>query len=433
MLVKILTDYQPANVIVAWDAGKKVFRHEEYEDYKAGRKPMPDNLSLQFEHFEELVNAFGFENLKKEGYEADDILATIAREAREESARPSSSPPTATPCSWLATASSSCRTARASPRSRSTTGRRSRRATASRRGRCPISSASRETARITSPASPASATRPRRPCWRTATTLEELLAHLDEIKGKRRELLDEYREQALMSKELATMNDEVPVERISLDAAAAGRDPDKLREFLTRFEFTSLIRRLEDSVMLEPPPAIHARSESRRSPWNSWSGAGEKGNGADAPAKAALALRRRPLAWSIDGGSLRLAVCPQETAKAEPAAIRVLVASAPLEEAAASTGRSCRAGHHRLPRLQILAGNRRPVAPACSHDTMVAAYLLKPTARTYNLDQLAAAADIRFECRSREPTRTMPRPGPGGGCRRIISPAISAGSWKLSA
>src|SRR5665811_688391 len=82
--VKILNDYQPANVIVAWDAGKKVFRHEEYEEYKAGRKPMPDNLSLQFEHFEELVGAFGFENLIKEGYEADDILATIVREAREE-------------------------------------------------------------------------------------------------------------------------------------------------------------------------------------------------------------------------------------------------------------------------------------------------------------------------------------------------------------
>ena len=83
MLIKILTDYKPANIIIAWDAGKKVFRHEAYKEYKAGRKPMPDNLSLQFEHFDELVNAFGFENLKKEGYEADDILATLAREARE--------------------------------------------------------------------------------------------------------------------------------------------------------------------------------------------------------------------------------------------------------------------------------------------------------------------------------------------------------------
>ncbi|MHB1002643.1 MAG: 5'-3' exonuclease, partial [Thermoleophilia bacterium] len=82
MLVKIIIDYQPAGVVVAWDAGKRVFRHDSFEEYKAGRKPTPDNLSLQFQHFDELVGAFGIENLKLEGYEADDILATLTREAR---------------------------------------------------------------------------------------------------------------------------------------------------------------------------------------------------------------------------------------------------------------------------------------------------------------------------------------------------------------
>ena len=58
MLIKILVDYKPSAVVVAWDAGKKVFRHEDFAEYKAHRKPTPDNLSLQFEHFGDLVEAF---------------------------------------------------------------------------------------------------------------------------------------------------------------------------------------------------------------------------------------------------------------------------------------------------------------------------------------------------------------------------------------
>ncbi|MEW6018555.1 MAG: PIN domain-containing protein, partial [Pseudomonadota bacterium] len=58
MLTKILADYRPSAVVVAWDAGKRVFRHEEFEDYKAHRKPTPDSLSLQLKHMDELVEAF---------------------------------------------------------------------------------------------------------------------------------------------------------------------------------------------------------------------------------------------------------------------------------------------------------------------------------------------------------------------------------------
>jgi len=84
MLLKIVAEYAPAAVVVAWDAREKTFRHEDYEEYKAGRKPMPDLLQQQWPHFTELVDAFGLPSLKKEGYEADDILATLAEEAKRE-------------------------------------------------------------------------------------------------------------------------------------------------------------------------------------------------------------------------------------------------------------------------------------------------------------------------------------------------------------
>jgi len=82
MLLKLIVDYRPAALAVAWDAREKTFRHEEFEAYKAHRPEMPDLLSQQWEHFPVLVEAFGASNLVMPGYEADDILGTLAAEAR---------------------------------------------------------------------------------------------------------------------------------------------------------------------------------------------------------------------------------------------------------------------------------------------------------------------------------------------------------------
>ena len=83
MFLKIVTEYSPCAVVVAWDAREKTFRHEEYEEYKAQRPHMPDLLSMQWDRLPELVDAFGFVNLVKGGYEADDLLGTLAVAARE--------------------------------------------------------------------------------------------------------------------------------------------------------------------------------------------------------------------------------------------------------------------------------------------------------------------------------------------------------------
>jgi DNA polymerase-1 len=84
MLLKIVTEYRPASIVVAWDAREKTFRHEEYEEYKAQRPHMPEPLSQQWSRFPELVEAFGIVNLVQPGYEADDILGTLAEEAKRQ-------------------------------------------------------------------------------------------------------------------------------------------------------------------------------------------------------------------------------------------------------------------------------------------------------------------------------------------------------------
>ena len=75
MLVKILTDYGPKATVVVWDAGWSG-RKEVYSDYKAQRTSRPDLLREQWPHLEPLVDAFGYRNLKVDGYEADDVIAS---------------------------------------------------------------------------------------------------------------------------------------------------------------------------------------------------------------------------------------------------------------------------------------------------------------------------------------------------------------------
>jgi DNA polymerase-1 len=81
MLFKLLSDYRPKAVAVAWDS-RPVHRNAVAEAadviYKEGRKPMPELLREQFPHFRPLVEAFGYRNLEFEGWEADDVIATLA-------------------------------------------------------------------------------------------------------------------------------------------------------------------------------------------------------------------------------------------------------------------------------------------------------------------------------------------------------------------
>ncbi len=82
MLFKLLSDYAPRGVAVAWDT-RPVHRTEISAEYKSERRPMPDLLREQFIHFRPIVEAFGYRNLEFEGWEADDVIATLATRADE--------------------------------------------------------------------------------------------------------------------------------------------------------------------------------------------------------------------------------------------------------------------------------------------------------------------------------------------------------------
>lgn len=88
MLTKIQDDYAPDYLTVAWDRKAPTFRHEEYKDYKAGRKKMPPELAMELPLMKEILTAMRIENLEIDGFEADDIIGTVARIAEEEGLSP---------------------------------------------------------------------------------------------------------------------------------------------------------------------------------------------------------------------------------------------------------------------------------------------------------------------------------------------------------
>src|SRR3954466_13152600 len=82
MLVKILTDYGQVPTVVVWDAGMSG-RKEISPDYKAQRSSRPDLLKLQWPHLRPLVEAFGYRNISVEGFEADDVIAALTEQAKQ--------------------------------------------------------------------------------------------------------------------------------------------------------------------------------------------------------------------------------------------------------------------------------------------------------------------------------------------------------------
>lgn len=83
MLFKVLKDQSPSHAAVAWDVKKPTFRHESYGEYKAGRKPMPIELIAELPYMKEILDAMSIKNIECPGFEADDIIGTLAKASED--------------------------------------------------------------------------------------------------------------------------------------------------------------------------------------------------------------------------------------------------------------------------------------------------------------------------------------------------------------
>src|SRR5262245_58346811 len=80
-LLDLLAQYQPTHIAAVFDTEAPTHRHAEYPEYKAQREQMPEDLSAALPHVRRMTEAFNIPVLSKDGYEADDIIGTLARRA----------------------------------------------------------------------------------------------------------------------------------------------------------------------------------------------------------------------------------------------------------------------------------------------------------------------------------------------------------------
>ena len=83
MLQKVIREEKPDYLVVAFDSPDKTFRHKIYPNYKANRDAPPEELSRQFPYFEPLVKAYGLSSIRRPGFEADDIIGTLAKKGKQ--------------------------------------------------------------------------------------------------------------------------------------------------------------------------------------------------------------------------------------------------------------------------------------------------------------------------------------------------------------
>lgn len=245
MLLKLLEDEKPTHFLVAFDAGKVTFRHKEYGDYKGGRAKTPPELSEQFPLIRELVAAFGIRWFELEGYEADDIIGTLTRLADEKRIDVI----VVSGDKDMLQLASEHVTVALTRKGISEVERYDPEAIREKYGLEP-----RQIIDLKGLMGDASDNIPGIPGVGEKTALkllhqygsvEEVLSHAGEIAGKMREKIETHADDARMSKDLATIYREVPLD-LSWDELAFGGYPEaELAAMFRRLEFKSLIERLD--------------------------------------------------------------------------------------------------------------------------------------------------------------------------------------------
>jgi DNA polymerase-1 len=250
MLVKLLTEHGPKPTIVVWDAGDSG-RKEVSADYKATRRSRPDLLREQWPHLEPLVDAFGYRNVSVPGYEADDVIASIAERAREEGV-PVMVVTGDRDAFQIIDPESRVRVM-ATGRGITDTKVYDHQAVIDRYGippeLIPDFYGLKGDTSDNIPGVPGIGDKTASDLLQRFGDLETVLGSVDEISGaKRKENLRNHADDARISKTLATINRAVPVEVDPQAEAAREPDRSKLRQVFREFELRAPLQRLEDAL-----------------------------------------------------------------------------------------------------------------------------------------------------------------------------------------
>jgi len=242
MLMKIITDESPARIAVAFDKGRITFRHADFKDYKANRAATPEDLKPQFPILKDLLKALRIKTFEIDGYEADDLIGSIAEKAEQRGMK-----------SIIVTGDrdalqlvSPLTKVRLTKKGISELDEYDEGKVWDRYGITPrqytdFKGLTGDTSDNV-PGIPGIGEKTASRLLKEYGTLEEILAHADELSGRTADLVSSSKKQAELSKKLVTIDREVPVE-IDLEQTRWQKpDYSDLLEILKKLEFKTLIK-----------------------------------------------------------------------------------------------------------------------------------------------------------------------------------------------
>ncbi|WDL95616.1 DNA polymerase I [Alicyclobacillus sp. ALC3] len=249
MLLKILQDEQPTHIAVAFDAGKKTFRHDHFEAYKGTRQETPNELREQFPLVRELLDAFGIRWIEVQNFEADDIIGTLSRfsdAADMETLIVSGDKD-------LLQLVSEHVHAVLTKKGITEVDHYDPAAVEARFSLTPAQIVDLKGLMGDSsdniPGVPGVGEKTAIKLLNMYPSVEEILEHIDEMPGaKLQERLRENRDLALLSKQLATIHRDVPIECTVTDLEYAGYDPKTVQQMFQKLEFKSLVDKITREI-----------------------------------------------------------------------------------------------------------------------------------------------------------------------------------------
>ncbi|BCE07894.1 DNA polymerase I [Bacillus paralicheniformis] len=245
ILMKMLEEEKPTHMLVAFDAGKTTFRHKTFKEYKGGRQKTPPELSEQLPFIRELLDAYQISRYELENYEADDIIGTLAKSAEKDGfeVKIFSGDKDLT---QLATEGT---TVAITKKGITDVEYYTPEHVREKYGLTPEQIIDMKGLMGDSsdniPGVPGVGEKTAIKLLKQFHTVEELLSSIDEVSGKKlKEKLEEFKEQALMSKELATITTEAPLE-VTLDSLGyEGFDREAVVKIFKDLGFNSLLERI---------------------------------------------------------------------------------------------------------------------------------------------------------------------------------------------
>jgi DNA polymerase-1 len=247
MLLRILQEEKPDSIVVAFDAPVKTFRHTEFDGYKAHRKPAPDELKSQAPIARRMVRSFSIPMIEVPGFEADDVVGTIAKQACE-----------ADYDTLIVTGDldalqliNDCVKVMTTVKGVTDTVIYDSQAVADRFGIAPSQMADYKALKgdpsDNIPGVPGVGEKTAVKLVQQFGNIENMLEHIDDVENlKLRALLTEWAEQARLSKRLATIVTDVPVDYTVEQLKTQEPDYDQLRELFRELEFRTLLKRLPE-------------------------------------------------------------------------------------------------------------------------------------------------------------------------------------------